>query len=392
MAVTQNTYTGNGSTTLYSFTFPYLFEDDIKASLNGVVTTAYSLANATTVSFNTPPANGTAIRIYRETTDQNQIAVYRAGSAIRAEDLNDNALQSLYLVQEAKNLAIEADASAVATQAQTALNTANAATATANAASATANGIAATANTALTNSTNAVNTANTANSTATTANTTANTANTTANSALSTANAATSTANTALSTAQALNPTGMVIWVAMSNAPAGFIKANGAAVSRTTYSALFAAIGTTFGSGDGSTTFNVPDLRGEFIRGWDDGRGVDSGRSFASVQAQSYQSHDHTGSTAGAGTHSHSGSTNTAGNHVHSINATTDLFTEEDDNFVSVRDGNFSFTYNTNSAGDHAHSFSTNSVGDHAHSFTTNASGGTETRPRNVALLACIKT
>lgn len=77
---------------------------------------------------------------------------------------------------------------------------------------------------------------------------------------------------------------GSVIWFAANAAPTGYLKANGAAISRTTYAALFTAIGTTFGVGDGSTTFNVPDLRGEFIRGWDDGRGVDSGRAFGTAQ------------------------------------------------------------------------------------------------------------
>jgi phage-related tail fiber protein len=72
---------------------------------------------------------------------------------------------------------------------------------------------------------------------------------------------------------------------AANTAPTGYVKANGAAISRSTYSTLFAAIGTTFGTGDGSTTFNVPDMRGEFPRGWDDGRGVDSGRAFGSAQA-----------------------------------------------------------------------------------------------------------
>lgn len=81
------------------------------------------------------------------------------------------------------------------------------------------------------------------------------------------------------------NIVGEVAFFGMTTPPAGWLKANGAAVSRTTYAALFAAIGTTFGSGDGSTTFNLPDLRGEFIRGWDDGRGVDSGRGFGSFQA-----------------------------------------------------------------------------------------------------------
>lgn len=71
---------------------------------------------------------------------------------------------------------------------------------------------------------------------------------------------------------------------AMSTAPTGWLKANGALVSRTAYAALFAAIGTQYGVGDGSTTFALPDLRGEFLRGWDDGRGVDVGRLFGSAQ------------------------------------------------------------------------------------------------------------
>jgi microcystin-dependent protein len=76
-------------------------------------------------------------------------------------------------------------------------------------------------------------------------------------------------------------------------APAGWIKANGALVSRTAYAALFAVIGTTFGAGDGSTTFALPDLRGEFIRGLDDGRGVDSGRGLGTFQAGDMASHNH---------------------------------------------------------------------------------------------------
>jgi len=84
-------------------------------------------------------------------------------------------------------------------------------------------------------------------------------------------------------------PTGVVATFAMNSAPTGWLKANGAAVSRTTYATLFAAINTTFGSGDGSTTFNLPDLRGEFLRGWDDGRGVDTGRAFGSAQLDQMQ-------------------------------------------------------------------------------------------------------
>jgi hypothetical protein len=103
MAVTQNTYTGNGSTTNYSFTFPYLEETDIKVTLNGTTTTAYTLANATQISFNTAPGTGVAIRIYRETALDSAQATFFAGSAIRAQDLNDNNNQLLYSTQETVN-------------------------------------------------------------------------------------------------------------------------------------------------------------------------------------------------------------------------------------------------------------------------------------------------
>lgn len=76
-------------------------------------------------------------------------------------------------------------------------------------------------------------------------------------------------------------------------APSGWLLCNGAAVSRSTYSALFGVASTTWGGGDGNTTFNVPDMRGEFPRGFDAGRGVDSGRSFASAQGSAIGSRDY---------------------------------------------------------------------------------------------------
>lgn len=63
------------------------------------------------------------------------------------------------------------------------------------------------------------------------------------------------------------NPVGTVITMAANSAPNGYLLCNGAAVSRTTYAALFAKIGTTYGSGDGSTTFNLPDSIDRFIQG-----------------------------------------------------------------------------------------------------------------------------
>lgn len=82
---------------------------------------------------------------------------------------------------------------------------------------------------------------------------------------------------------------GSVVFFAMSSAPVEFLKADGSAISRTTYSDLFDKIGTTFGVGDGSTTFNVPDMRGEFPRGFDDGKGTDSSRAFGSSQLDALQ-------------------------------------------------------------------------------------------------------
>lgn len=88
-------------------------------------------------------------------------------------------------------------------------------------------------------------------------------------------------------------PVSTVIALASNITPNGFVKCNGAQLSRTTYAALFAVIGTIYGAGDGSTTFQVPDLRGEFIRGFDNGRGIDSGRAFGSFQADELRSHNH---------------------------------------------------------------------------------------------------
>lgn len=86
-------------------------------------------------------------------------------------------------------------------------------------------------------------------------------------------------------TANSFCPSGMVMIFAGDTAPAGWLKANGAAVSRTVYANLFAAIGTRYGAGDGYSTFNLRDLRGEFPRFWDDGRGVDSGRGLGTWQS-----------------------------------------------------------------------------------------------------------
>ena len=92
-------------------------------------------------------------------------------------------------------------------------------------------------------------------------------------------------------------PVGTVNWFTATTAPVGWLVADGRAVSRTTYSTLFGVIGTTYGIGDNSTTFNLPDLRGMFLRGWDaaggTARGCDTGRAFGSTQGFALQNHCH---------------------------------------------------------------------------------------------------
>lgn len=106
MAITENRYTGDGTTTTFPFVFPYIDETDIKVTKDDVLvpTNEYSLANATTILFGAAPAIGEAIRIYRDTDDSANKATFFAGSAVRSQDLNDNFLQALYLSQEAQTI------------------------------------------------------------------------------------------------------------------------------------------------------------------------------------------------------------------------------------------------------------------------------------------------
>lgn len=142
-------------------------------------------------------------------------------------------------------------------------------------------------------------------------------------------------------------PPGAVIYFAMQAAPTGWLACSGQAVSRATYANLFIAIGTTFGIGDGVATFTLPDLRGEFIRGWDNSRGVDSGRTFGSAQSDLIKEHTHTSTLKLDGD---SGATTPGGSPERGSGGSAGtLLTDE--------------------------------------GLTT----GVETRPRNIALLACIK-
>ena len=119
----KNTYTGDGSTSLFPFTFPYIQESDVKVYLDGVeqtITTEFEFSNATTIGFITPPAQDAVILIQRKTTYDDLKATFFPGSAIRARDLNDNFVQNLYVVQENAQEATDATAAAEAAQASAA--------------------------------------------------------------------------------------------------------------------------------------------------------------------------------------------------------------------------------------------------------------------------------
>lgn len=152
---------------------------------------------------------------------------------------------------------------------------------------------------------------------------------------------------------------------AMATPPPGFFKANGAAVSRITYGALFAQIGTNYGGGDGVNTFNLPDLRGTFLRGWDDSRGLDANRGLGTLQGSQNASHTHGASSDVQGAHSH-------GIWPIALNITT-----------GQGGGHYSVGASL--------SANSGSAGAHNHNITVDASGGIEARPVNVAMVYCIK-
>jgi microcystin-dependent protein len=138
--------------------------------------------------------------------------------------------------------------------------------------------------------------------------------------------------------------TGSIIAYPSQIVPSGYLECNGSLLSRTTYASLFAIIGTTYGVGDGTTTFNIPDLRGIFIRGLDNGRGLDTGRTIGSYQADEFKSHAHTIAPMWA-----------------------NGMARNDDS-----SGIYTWSRNTSS-------------------LNTNSSGGVETRPKNTAMMYCIK-
>ena len=182
-------------------------------------------------------------------------------------------------------------------------------------------------------------------------------------------------------------PSGSVFCMAVATVPSGYLECNGAAVSRTTYSVLFAVIGTAYGTGNGSSTFNLPDLRGEFVRGFDNGKGTDSGRSIATSQSSQNAQHNHSMSVSGTTsnpTPTLTGDVRRISEGYRSQGTASGVFTKE-------LDGNNNITGSSSTSP--VAGFSIDAT--HTHTFSasgnTGNQGGNESRPRNVAMMYVIK-
>ena len=156
---------------------------------------------------------------------------------------------------------------------------------------------------------------------------------------------------------------GSIIPIGMSSVPTGFLLCDGAAINRTTYAVLFSAVGTTWGAGNGSTTFNIPDLEGAFLRG--SGTSTlftqDSTTTLAAVQSDKFQAHFHTWT----------GAKQQGGNSTHNNQMTT------------AQNGT-------------SNQFTNTTLDQTGYSTDTTISGGTprvttETRPNNIGVRYCIK-
>lgn len=172
-------------------------------------------------------------------------------------------------------------------------------------------------------------------------------------------------------------PIGTIISQCKTSAPSGFLYCNGTAISRSTYSALFAEVGTAFGTGDGSTTFNLPDLRGRFLRGQDDSQGNDPDAGSRLASASGGNTGDNVGSLQSDGNKQHNHGVNDLG-HSHSANWGWQ--------YAGYPGGNGlrSFADNDSTAGNR-------NVNNNTTGITIQNDGESETRPKNINVRYYIK-
>ncbi|AOK49989.1 phage tail protein [Burkholderia sp. MSMB617WGS] len=223
---------------------------------------------------------------------------------------------------------------------------------------------------------------------------------------------------------------GQIVFEPRTTVRPGFLKANGVLVNRADYPELWAyaqASGALvsdaewaqdrwgcFSTGDGATTFRLPELRGEFIRCWSDARGgVDASRQIGAFQgdqnhfhahgasASAVGDHAHNAWTDGQGGHDHGGSTTWGGDHSHDLGNDYAGSTVGSTYPMAISDFATGRRYHTAVAGghnhqipgvgNHGHNVGVGAAGGHSHAIAINGDGGDESRPRNVALLAMIR-
>jgi phage-related tail fiber protein len=174
-----------------------------------------------------------------------------------------------------------------------------------------------------------------------------------------------------------ITPSGSIISYAANTPPSGFLECNGAEISRSVYNDLFNAIGTTFGNGDGSTTFKIPDLRGEFIRGWNHGISSDPD-AISRLDSGNGTSGDNIGTKQSWALENMTGSVNVSSEYGEraKIDGQTGVLTYRDTGNV----------YNAGAGG-----FATNKTRGITFDASLVAQTSSETRPRNIALMFCIK-
>lgn len=187
-------------------------------------------------------------------------------------------------------------------------------------------------------------------------------------------NSATSTwllTGTTGTTSASAVPVGGIILVSTPTVPVGFLECDGSLQLIATLPSLYANIGTYYNlAGDPTNSFRLPNGRGVFVRGADQGRGVDPSRILGTLQQPDTASHNHTGTTATTGAHSHT---------FNWINTPTTS---------DIPGVGAAMRYQ---GGGNVDANRINNAGDHNHTFTTNNTGGTETRPINIAWMYCIK-
>ena len=340
MATTENSYTkSNSNGPSFTFTFPYIklgdvqvFVDDIRKTQD----THYEFDTATSIRFLTGsiPTTGQVIKIKRFTdVDQGPQNSFYTGSFISANSINSNFEQVIFREQELFNNVNDLAVGEIFDNSLNGSKLADGAVTTAKI-----------ANDAVTESKIADN----------------------------------AVTEAKVSGNNGFVPTGAVFHFVASSVPAGYLKCNGDTIPNgsgtvqgvtANFSALYALVGAT-----------LPDLRGEFIRGFDDGRGVDSGRSINTTQTDQNKQHNHTASAT---------STVTDPGHEHDIKGYQIQIGTNQFPFGVIQDDDRPSSRASTADVDAIQSNTTGITV--ATSVTVDNDGGSESRPRNVALLACIK-